>query len=68
MMKNKYWQIEDFDDFEEQTELQKKKVNKQNKRKWREIEAIQDRQRLAKELTDLDLGHEYNIDDIDLDF
>ncbi|MCG7531210.1 DUF3545 family protein [Psychrobium sp. MM17-31] len=38
------------------------------KKKWREIEAIQDRQRLAKELSDMDLGHEYNIDDLDLDF
>ena len=38
------------------------------KKKWREIEAIQDRQRLAKELDELDLGHEYNIDDLDLDF
>lgn len=38
------------------------------KKKWREIEAIQDRQRLAKELDELDLGHQHNIDDLDLDF
>lgn len=38
------------------------------KKKWRQIETIQDRQRLAKELSDMDLGHEYSIDDLDLDF
>lgn len=38
------------------------------KKKWREIELIQDRQRLAKELSDLDNGHEYNIDELELDF
>lgn len=54
MMKNKYWQIEDFDDFEEQSELQKKKVNKQNKRKWREIEAYKDRRREQLELASYD--------------
>ncbi|NRA54246.1 MAG: DUF3545 family protein [Gammaproteobacteria bacterium] len=38
------------------------------KKKWREIELIQDRQRLAKELSDLDNGHEYCVDELDLDF
>jgi len=38
------------------------------KRKWRQIEIIQDRQRVAKELTDMDFGHEYSIDEIELDF
>jgi len=36
--------------------------------KWREIELIQDRQRLARELSDLDYGHEYSADELDLDF
>lgn len=38
------------------------------KRKWRQIEIIQDRQRIARELTELDMGHEYNIDELELDF
>jgi len=38
------------------------------KKKWREIELIQDRQRLAKELSDLDNGHEYNVEELELDF
>ncbi|GAA5647182.1 MULTISPECIES: DUF3545 family protein [Vibrio] len=34
------------------------------KRKWREIEAIKDRQRLQKEL--MDMGFEADLEDIDL--
>ncbi|MGL6258368.1 DUF3545 family protein [Vibrio sp. WXL103] len=33
------------------------------KRKWREIEAIKDRQRLRKELMEMDIS--YDIDDLD---
>jgi len=54
MMNNKYWQIEDFEEFEEQIDNQKKKVNKQGKRKWREIEAYKDRKREQKELASYD--------------
>ncbi len=36
------------------------------KRKWREIEAVQDRQRLMKELMDLDVCYECSQEDIDL--
>ena len=38
------------------------------KKKWRQIEALQERHRLAKELTELDGSHEYNVDELDLDF
>ncbi|MBY6197138.1 DUF3545 family protein [Vibrio hangzhouensis] len=36
------------------------------KRKWREIEAIKDRQRLQKELNDMDIGLDFSLDDVDL--
>lgn len=36
------------------------------KRKWREIEAIKDRQRLQKELMDMDVCNDYSLDEIDL--
>lgn len=39
---------------------------KPTKRKWREIEAIKDRQRLKKELMDLDVCLDYSLEDIDL--
>lgn len=35
------------------------------KRKWREIEALKDRQRLRKELEDIDMFRDYP-DDIDI--
>ncbi|WP_085297062.1 DUF3545 family protein [Cognaticolwellia mytili] len=54
MMKNKYWQIEEFDEFDDQLETQKKKVNRQSKRKWREIEAYKDRRREQRELAYFD--------------
>ncbi|NRA69617.1 MAG: DUF3545 family protein [Gammaproteobacteria bacterium] len=38
------------------------------KQKWRQIELIQDRQRLARELTNMDDGHEYTVNELDLDF
>ncbi|USD65734.1 DUF3545 family protein [Vibrio sp. SCSIO 43136] len=36
------------------------------KRKWREIEAIKDRQRLQRELMEMDIGQDLSLDDIDL--
>ena len=36
------------------------------KRKWREIEAIKDRQRLQKELMEMDVCHDYSLEEIDL--
>ncbi|MCJ2375875.1 DUF3545 family protein [Vibrio sp. ZSDZ34] len=36
------------------------------KRKWREIEAIKDKQRLQKELNDMDIGLDFSIDDVKL--
>ncbi len=36
------------------------------KRKWREIEAIKDRQRLQKELMDLDVCSDYSLEEINL--
>ncbi|OEF22607.1 DUF3545 family protein [Vibrio rumoiensis] len=38
---------------------------KATKRKWREIEAIQDRRQLQKELMDLDYSREYKLEDIE---
>ncbi|WP_413285152.1 DUF3545 family protein [Vibrio sp. MA40-2] len=35
------------------------------KRRWREIEAIKDRRRLQKELMELDVCNDYNLDEID---
>ncbi|EGN74739.1 DUF3545 domain-containing protein [Aliidiomarina shirensis] len=35
------------------------------KRKWREIEAIQERQRLEKELTDIDYCYDLETDDLE---
>ncbi|BCL71087.1 conserved hypothetical protein [Vibrio nigripulchritudo MADA3029] len=40
--------------------------SKPAKRKWREIEAIKDRQRLQRELMEMDVCNEYDLDDIDL--
>lgn len=39
---------------------------KPTKRKWREIEAIQDRRQLQKELKELDYFGEYKLEDIEL--
>lgn len=35
---------------------------KSKKRKWREIEALQDRFRLEKELAEIDAGFEYELE------
>ncbi|WP_375751295.1 DUF3545 family protein [Vibrio sp. HN007] len=56
-----------LDDIMEMNEGQTRSSRaKPAKRKWREIEAIKDRQRLQKELMDLDCCLDYSIDDIDL--
>lgn len=39
---------------------------KATKRKWREIEAIQDRRLLPKELMELDFTREYKLSDIQI--
>ena len=38
---------------------------KSKKRKWREIEALQDRFALEKELADIDCGFEYDLETIE---
>lgn len=38
---------------------------KSKKRKWREIEAIQDRFKLEKELVDIDLSLELELDNLE---
>ncbi|MBD1558902.1 DUF3545 family protein [Vibrio sp. S9_S30] len=40
--------------------------SKPAKRKWREIEAIKDKQRLQRELMEMDVCNDYYLDDIDL--
>lgn len=47
------WQ-EEFDEFEQQFNFDKKKSSKQVKRKWREIEAFKDRRREQRELASYD--------------
>ncbi|MBU2979455.1 MULTISPECIES: DUF3545 family protein [unclassified Alteromonas] len=38
------------------------KTKSKKKRKWREIEALQDRFRLEKELAEIDCGFEYELE------
>ncbi|WP_299685461.1 DUF3545 family protein [uncultured Vibrio sp.] len=57
--------------FDEISELEMPRVtqkvrSKPVKRKWREIEEINDRRRLKKELMDMNLGLDFSIDDINL--
>ncbi|CAH0526814.1 DUF3545 family protein [Vibrio hippocampi] len=40
--------------------------SKPSKRRWREIEEIKDKQRLRKELNDMDIGLDFSLDDIKL--
>lgn len=35
------------------------------KRKWREIESIKDKFRLKKELEELDMAHDYALEELD---
>lgn len=48
-MQDNQWQELDFSEFEEHEQFEKKKSKKQNKRKWREIEAYKEQQRVNKE-------------------
>ncbi|MCY9844394.1 DUF3545 family protein [Vibrio caribbeanicus] len=54
-----------FDELLEQ-DFPRGKVNRSKpvKRKWREIEAIKDRQRLQRELKEMDIGFD-NLDDME---
>ncbi|MCY7296139.1 DUF3545 family protein [Alteromonas sp. a30] len=40
--------------------------SKKKKRMWREIEALKDRYRLRKELQDIDIFNEYELQKIDI--
>lgn len=55
-----------FDDFFEQERPQRSGRSKPVKRRWREIEAIKERQRLQKELQDIDILSD--VDEKDVDF
>ncbi len=55
----------DFEQFMEMDLPKSRSRAKPVKRKWREIEAIKDRQRLKRELMEMDITCE-NMEDIDL--
>ncbi|MBQ4839201.1 MULTISPECIES: DUF3545 family protein [Pseudoalteromonas] len=55
--------LDDMIEVIESPEPKKKASSKGKKRKWREIEALKDRQRLRKELEELDIF----ADSVDLD-
>ncbi|MCF6436099.1 MULTISPECIES: DUF3545 family protein [Pseudoalteromonas] len=55
--------LDDIIEILEGPEIQKRTSQKKQKRKWREIEALKDKQRLRKELQELD----YFADNLDLD-
>ncbi|OBT07313.1 hypothetical protein A9264_07675 [Vibrio sp. UCD-FRSSP16_10] len=57
-------QLENIFETEERTTRRTR--SKPVKRKWREIEAIKDRQKLQKELMDLDVCSDYQLEDIKL--
>lgn len=54
-----------FDDVFDQERPQRGGRTKQVKRKWREIEALKDRQRLRKELQDIDMLGDFSDSDFD---
>ncbi|ELR63436.1 hypothetical protein C942_03729 [Photobacterium marinum] len=53
-----------FDDILADETPRRAKRSKPVKRKWREIEALKDKQRLRKELEEIDMFRDYD-DDID---
>ncbi|MGF1752455.1 DUF3545 family protein [Vibrio makurazakiensis] len=56
-----------FDDIAEIDAPRTQKTrSKPVKRKWREIEAINDRRRLQKELKEMGIGVDFSIEDIEL--
>ncbi|QBH28115.1 Hypothetical protein FORC77_2392 [Vibrio vulnificus] len=58
------FELDDLLDFE--TTSTTKTRSKPVKRKWREIEAMLDRRNLLKELRDMDMCHDYSLEDIKL--
>ncbi len=40
--------------------------SRKKKRMWREIEAIKDRYKLRKELEDMDMFHDYELNSLDI--
>ncbi|PMM03680.1 hypothetical protein BCT63_13685 [Vibrio kanaloae] len=57
--------------FDDVSELEMRRATQKTrskplKRKWREIEEINDRRRLKKELMDMNLGLDFSLDDIKL--
>mgnify|MGYP000285568620 CR=1 FL=1 len=59
------FQFDDIAELEMPRNTQKSRA-KPLKRKWREIEEINDRKRLQKELMDMNLGLDFGIEDIKL--
>ncbi|TKF79126.1 DUF3545 family protein [Vibrio kanaloae] len=57
--------------FDDVSELEMRRATQKTrskplKRKWREIEEINDKRRLQKELMDMNLGLDFSLDDIKL--
>jgi hypothetical protein len=48
-MQDNQWQELDFSEFEDLEQIEKRKNKRQSKRKWREIEAYKEQQRVEKE-------------------
>ncbi|MEE2001051.1 DUF3545 family protein [Alkalimonas sp. MEB108] len=58
--------MESFEDLLNMLERPAHKARGTGKRKWREIEAMKERQRLKRELADMDWTIEPELDDIEL--
>ncbi|MBQ4844062.1 DUF3545 family protein [Pseudoalteromonas sp. MMG013] len=59
--------LDDMIELLEGPETKKRASQKSKKRKWREIEALKDKQRLRKELQELDyFADNLDLDDLDL--
>ncbi|GAA05571.1 MULTISPECIES: DUF3545 family protein [Photobacterium] len=54
-----------FDDMFATDTVSRRTRAKPEKRKWREIEALKDRQRLRRELQDMDMCGSYDADEFD---
>ncbi len=55
-----------FDEYAPVERPQRAARSKPQKRKWREIEALKDKQRLRKELMDIDQFGDLSFDDVDI--
>ncbi|WP_087022087.1 DUF3545 family protein [Thaumasiovibrio subtropicus] len=55
-----------FDNYETVERPQRGTRSKPQKRKWREIEALKDKQRLRKELMEIDQLGDFSLDDVDI--